>query len=146
MKVSQYMTANPVTVAPEMGARSTFFMMLSNGIRHLPVVQDRKLVGFISDRDLRRPNWVDEAGDISYPYALNDEMQVRDLMSDKVTTLKAGDHIGKAVRIFERHRYGAIPVLDKRGDLIGVLSVYDLLEPMGELIEEAKKNKRANRG
>lgn len=141
MKVSQFMTGKLVTATPDTGARSAYFLMVESRVRHLPVVEDGALVGLISDRDLRRPDWVDEGGGVSYPYALSDDMLVGDLMSREVETVKAGDKLHKAVRIFEEKGYGALPVVDKKGDLAGILSIYDLLPALNTLLFEAKGKK-----
>lgn len=145
MKVSAYMTQRLVTVTPEMGARSTFYMMLANGIRHMPVVEGRQLVGFISDRDLRRPGWVDQGGDSAFPYALTDDMRVGDLMTTDVRTLRASDRLSKAVSLFKEHRYGALPVVNKDGELVGILSVYDLMGPLETYLDAERTARKSAR-
>ena len=58
------------------------------------------------------------------------------------------DGILKAVRIFREQRYGALPVLDKKGDLVGVLSAHDLLLALDEVLTEdatAKDGKDRNK-
>jgi acetoin utilization protein AcuB len=68
-KVSSYMTRQVVSISPDMGIREAFFKMKEHSIRHLPIVDEKdNLIGIISDRELRRPNWVDEANDISHVY------------------------------------------------------------------------------
>lgn len=105
-------------------------------MRHLPVVDESgKLVGIISDRDLRRPDWVDEAPDLSHIYNLDDSMEVRDLMTSQVHVVHTYDKIRKAVKILLEHRFGAVPVLDKDGSLVGMLSAVDLLGALEELLE-----------
>ena len=122
MKVTHYMTSKLVTARPADGIRQAFFRMRSEGVRHLPVVDESgKLVGIISDRDLRRPDWVDEAPDLSHIYNLDDSMEVRDLMTSQVHVVHTYDKIRKAVKILLEHRFGAVPVLDKDGSLVGML-------------------------
>lgn len=79
-KVSDYMTRKLVTVTPDTGVREAYFLMRDKDIRHLPVVDGDTLVGIISDRQLRRPNWADEAPDIAHPYLLSDDLTVGDVM------------------------------------------------------------------
>lgn len=137
MKVTQYMTSKLITARPEDGIRQAFFRMRSEGVRHLPVVDEAgKLLGIISDRDLRRPDWVDEAPDLSHLYNLDDSMEVRDLMTAQVHVVHTYDKIRKAVKIMLEHRFGAVPVLDKDGALVGILSAVDLLGALAELLEK----------
>jgi len=53
-KVSEWMTAEPDTVAPEIPAREAFASLVEHGYRHIPVVEDNRLVGIVSIRDLMR--------------------------------------------------------------------------------------------
>lgn len=53
--VSGYMTEEPVTVTPDMDAEEAAGIMLSNGLRHLPVMESGRMVGMVSSRDLLSP-------------------------------------------------------------------------------------------
>ncbi len=135
-KVSEYMTAKIVTVAPDTGVREAFFIMKENSIRHLPVMQDKQLVGIISDRELRRPNWVDEAHDIAHIYYLDDNMAVSDVMIRNVLVLHTYDTLRKAVKLLLEQNIGAAPVLDKTSDVVGMLSAVDLLRALDDMIDD----------
>ena len=139
-KVSEYMTAKVVTVTPDTGVREAFFIMKENSIRHLPVVEDMQLIGIISDRELRRPNWVDESHDISHLYFLDDNMSVSDVMIRNVLVLHTYDTLRKAVKLLLEHNIGAAPVLDKTSNLVGMLSAVDLLRALNDVIDEKAKN------
>ena len=137
MRVSQYMTAKVITARPEDGSRQTYFRMREHGIRHMPVVDDQhRLVGLISDRDLRRPNWVDEAIDVAHVYQLDDDLLVRDLMTTNVQVVHTYDTLHKAARIFVDRRFGALPVLDKEQHLVGVLSPIDIIRAFETAVPE----------
>ena len=87
-KVTDYMTRKVISIAPETGIREAFFKMKEHHIRHLPVVdKEQKLIGIISDRELRRPEWVDESLDIAHVYYLDDEMSVKDVMINNIYIL-----------------------------------------------------------
>ena len=140
-KVSEYMTAKVVTVAPDTGIREAFFIMKENSIRHLPVIEDLQLVGIVSDRELRRPNWVDEAHDIAHVYLLDDNMAVNDVMIRNVMVLHTYDTLRKAVKLLIEHNIGAAPVLDKTSTVVGMLSAVDLLRAFNDAITEEVKGK-----
>ena len=144
-KVSSYMTRQVISISPNMGIREAFFRMRENFIRHLPIVDEtNKLIGIISDRELRRPNWVDEAHDISHVYYLDNSMLVSDVMITNVHVLHTYDTLKKAVSLLLDKQIGAVPVLDKNGDLVGMLSAIDLLRALQDDIsqETAKKEKK----
>lgn len=133
-KVTDYMTSKVITIGPNAGVREAFFVMKAHHIRHLPVVEDGKLLGIISDRELRRPEWVDETVDISHIYYLDDAMAVRNVMIENVHVVHTYDSLRKAVRLLLDNRIGAAPVLDKTGALVGMLSAVDLLRALYELV------------
>jgi acetoin utilization protein AcuB len=145
IKVSKYMSSQVVSIPAKMGIREAFFLMKEHGIRHLPIVNDAKqLIGIISDRELRRPNWVDEAQDITHVYILDNTMHVSDVMITNVHVLHTYDTLSKAVKLLLGKEIGAAPVLDKTGTLVGMLSAIDLLRALSDMIKEQKKTKKKN--
>jgi len=142
IKVSNYMTPQIISISPNMGIREAFFTMKENSIRHLPIVdEDNKLVGIISDRELRRPNWVDEAQDIAHVYYLDNSMLVSDVMITNIHVLHTYDTLNKAVALLLDNHIGAAPVLDKTGNLIGMLSAIDLLRALRDSINQQRSKK-----
>ncbi|MGK5093240.1 CBS domain-containing protein [Deltaproteobacteria bacterium TL4] len=140
--VSDYMTKKVVSIQQNVGIRDAFFIMKNKSIRHLPIVENGKLIGIISDRELRRPNWVDESQDITHVYYLDNTMTVSDIMVTKVHVLHTQDTLHTAVRLLLDRHIGAAPVLDENENLVGILSMVDLLRAMAEMIElQPGKNK-----
>ena len=139
-KVSNYMSPRVISIPPTMGVREAFFKMKENGIRHLPIVDEtNSLIGIISDRELRRPNWVDEAQDIAHVYYLDNSMLVSDVMITNVHVIHTYDTLNKAVSLLLDNRIGAAPVLDKTGDIVGMLSAIDLLRALKDSIDQERK-------
>lgn len=137
MKISHYMTPKVISAHPEDGIRKTFFLMREHGIRHIPVLDEsRRLIGILSDRDLRRPEWVEESLDISHVYNLDDNLVVKDLMTTDVKVVYTYDSIKKANRVFIDHRFGALPVLNKEEELVGMLSAVDVLRAFEDYMEQ----------
>ena len=149
MNVSKYMTQKVIAVEPERSVKDAFLMMRARRVRHLPVVDGDELIGIISDRDLRRPRWAESIDDWTAYYQIDDAVTVKDVMTSNPEVVHTYDEILKAVRIFREQRYGALPVLDKKGDLVGVLSAHDLLLALEEALTEdaaAKGGKNKNKG
>lgn len=134
MRVSEYMTRKVLTAAPDDGIRETFFRMREAGIRHLPVLDGARLVGMLSDRDLRRPDWVDEAPDLSYDYQLDDNLAVADLMSRNPIVVHTYDDLAMACALIDEHGFGALPVLDKGNHLVGIITKADLVRAFARLL------------
>jgi acetoin utilization protein AcuB len=142
MKVSKYMTQKLITATPEMSVKQAFLTMRSHRVRHLPVVDGDRLVGIISDRDLRRPRWAENIDDWTAYYQVTDDITVADVMTKNPEVVHTYDRIVKAVSVFREQRYGALPVLDKDGNLVGILSAQDLLLALEELLLQAGDGKK----
>ena len=146
MKVSKYMTQKLITATPEMSVKQAFMTMRMHRVRHLPVVDGDRLVGIISDRDLRRPRWAENIDDWTAYYQVTDDITVSDVMTKNPEVVHTYDKILKAVSVFREQRYGALPVLDKEQNLVGILSAQDLLLALEEVLLQAaadgKKKKR----
>jgi acetoin utilization protein AcuB len=128
MKIRDYMTTDVTTANLRDGMRQTFFRMRERGIRHMPVIGDRgELAGIISDRDLRRPDWVSTEENVARYYLLDNAHKVKDAMTPDPVTVRADDEIAVAVALLTERRFGALPVVDDRGRLVGMISTVDLL-------------------
>jgi len=137
MKISKYMSSRLVTTTKETTVKQAFLTMKTNRVRHLPVVEGDSLVGIISDRDLRRPRWVDAMDDdwTAY-YQINDETTVESVMTSNPEVVHTYERIFRAVEIFREQRYGALPVLNKNDELAGIISPHDLLGALEELLQK----------
>lgn len=146
MKVSKYMTQKLITATPDMSVKQAFLTMRTHRVRHLPVVDGDQLVGIISDRDLRRPRWAESIDDWTAYYQVSDDITVRDVMTSNPEVVHTYDRILKAVSLFREQRYGALPVLDKDENLVGILSAQDLLLALETLLlqssADGKKRKK----
>lgn len=128
MKVSEYMSTDVFTANLGDGLRQTFYRMREREIRHMPVIDaDGRLVGIISDRDLRRPDWVDDEENVAHFYLLDNAHKVKDTMTPGPTVIHQNAPVIEAVEIFVERRFGALPVVDDEERLVGMISALDLL-------------------
>lgn len=136
MKVKDYMSTTVVTAYEQDGLRQTFYRMKERNIRHMPVLGERnQLVGIISDRDLRRPDWVDKEENVAHYYLLDNSKKVIEAMTTEPQTMRAECDIKKANDIFVKNGFGALPVVDDANNLVGILSAYDVLRAFGDILE-----------
>lgn len=136
MHVRDYMTASVVSANLRDGLRQTFYRMRERGVRHMPVLDDReRLVGIISDRDLRRPDWVDDEENVARYYLLDNSAKVEGAMTPAPITVNGDSDIADALAIFLDRRYGALPVVDAERRVIGMLSAYDVLRAFSDSLK-----------
>jgi acetoin utilization protein AcuB len=99
----------------------------------MPVLDDEeRLVGIISDRDLRRPDWVDNEENVAHYYMLDNAHKVADTMTQGPEAVSPDDDIQTAVSVLLKRKIGALPVVAEDGRLAGILSAVDLLRAFHE--------------
>ncbi len=140
MKVRQYMTDKLITAKPSDSARQVYFLMRENRIRHVPVVDDdKKLIGLVSDRDLRRPDWVDDEENVAHYYLLDNAHKVEGAMTRDPWVVHPNDPIQEAVGLVLKHRIGVLPVVGAQRELVGIISAVDMLRAFQDAGREVGK-------
>lgn len=128
MKVKAWMTANVETVTPDTSVRRAFLIMKKKGVLHLPVCKGGKLVGIVTDRDLRRPKLSDIFKEWHELYRLGEEIDVGDVMTSHVITATPETDLLTAASMLLEKKIGALPVVDAKGKLVGIVTSVDLLK------------------
>lgn len=136
MKVGDKMTKEVVTISPKEGVTVAKHILDEKRIRHLPVVSAGKLVGIITDRDIRRnlpsPATSLEIHEIAY---LLDKLQVQMVMTREVVSVTPETSIEAAASLLLAHKIGGLPVLDGER-LVGIITEGDLLRALLEREQE----------
>ena len=136
--VRNSMTRELVTVVSETTAAEALALFRMNRIRHLPVLEGRRLVGVISDRDLRAAT--PALGDLARAEAL-DRIRVADEMARDVTTAGPEDPIEDAAMAMYERKIGCLPVVDGE-DLVGILTTSDVMRALVRLVGAHKPGSR----
>ncbi|KAA3656063.1 MAG: CBS domain-containing protein [Chloroflexi bacterium] len=128
LTVNDLMTVIPNTVTVDTPLRNLIGLMKSQGYRQLPVLDKGKLVGIVTDRDVRLV--------MNSPVVLHGRWQDEDLL-DKVTaescmtpnpiTVAPTTPAFRAAEMLGTYKFGAMPVVDE-GELVGIITVTDFLE------------------
>jgi len=116
MRVGEIMNKEPVTIGPKTPVGQALKLMQQHQIRHLPVIGDGSMVGWISARTLREVLLA----------SMLEVITVGDVMVQAPISVTPETSVEEAARLVHEHRIGGMPVLE--GDkLVGVLTVNDLL-------------------
>ena len=135
MVVEQIMTKSPITVAPEDSLRRAIALMKEGKFRRLPVVENDRLIGIVTDRDIRlaanspvilRERWQDEF--------LLDHVKVDACMTPDPITVSPDTSIEEAARLMRGLKVGGLPVL-KGHKLVGIITETDILNHLIKLLE-----------
>jgi len=137
MKVRELMSGAPITVSPDTTVFDARRLMLKERIRHLLVTEDRRLVGIITDRDIRL-NLPSQATSLSVwevNYLLA-RLTVGQAMTKSVIITGPDREARAAAQLMLEHKVGALPVLDGE-HLIGILTETDILRAFARAPEAA---------
>lgn len=129
MSVSEIMTRDPVTISPGATVRDAIRLLEGLSARHLPVIDGGRLVGLVSDRDLReyRIPILEEIADPEYADSLLDK-PVSEAMHTAVVKVDTGEGLKTVVDLMLEYGIGAIPVVDRSTEaLVGIVSYVDVL-------------------
>ena len=125
------MTRNPVTVSKDENVRGCMDLMTEHSIRHLPVVEGQKLVGFVTESDLREVSSTSSAEGTS----------IEDFMVIDPITVSPDTDIEDAAKLIYYHKIGGLPVVDNE-EFVGIITVVDLLGVFIELMGVMKSSSR----
>ncbi|MFI5342167.1 MAG: CBS and ACT domain-containing protein [Candidatus Methylomirabilales bacterium] len=143
MLVQHWMTRDVVTVEADTPFLEARLVLKNKKIRHLPVVDRGKLIGVVTDRDLKEaaPSGATTLDIYEVNYLLL-KMTVRDLIKKDPITVKPTNSVEKAALLMHDHKIGCLPVVDDAGSLVGVITETDLLGVMVEILGYKEKGTR----
>lgn len=141
MKVKDLMSKKLFTVGPEDMLDKVFFLFNFEAIRHLPVIEKGKVVGVLSDRDLkkimgaRKKIVTDKVDGTQFTVHAR---KVRTIMDRGVTTIGPDEQAADAAAIMAKRKIGCLPVV-KKGKLVGMITSTDILRAYVKLAHEVDK-------
>lgn len=143
MLVGERMSKPVITVSPDLPINEAINLMKKSHIRRVPVIQDGKLVGIVSDKDLLNasPSPVTSLSVWELNYLIS-KITIKDVMTKKVITVTEDTPIEEAARLMVDNKIGGLPVM--RGDeVVGIITETDLFRIFLELMGAREKGVRA---
>jgi len=134
--VDEIMSNNIVTVGPEASLQEAQELMLGNRIRHLPVADEGRLLGLITQRDLLAAS----ESTLDGLHASDRAERARDtkvavVMTRDILRVGPGANMREAALQLQRQKVGCLPVVD--GDrLLGIVTDYDFVGVAVNLLEQ----------
>jgi acetoin utilization protein AcuB len=130
MFVKDCMTPYPLTVPPEADVKVTFNLLKERGFRQFPVVKDGKLVGIVTHSDLRAA------------ITQGKHLIVADVMSPNPVTILEDKTVEEAAQTIHDRKFNALPVVSIKGELVGIITVTDVLSGLLNLLGFHRKSVR----
>jgi len=129
MLVRNWMSRNVITVDEEDSMQRAHKLMKEHNIGFLPVMRQGSLVGVVTDRDLKRASPSDatslEVHELLY---LVSKIKVKEIMSKPPITVPDDATVDEVAQVMLSNNIGGVPVLNKRGEVVGVVTQHDIFK------------------
>ena len=125
--IKKYMTQTPRTIGEDIPLSKATEMMRDHRIRHLPVLLGGKLVGILSDRDIKLALSI-------HPSAK--DIKVGDIMTEEPYSVTEDCPLDQVVAEMSKHKFGCAVIEDGHGHVTGVFTAVDGLELLGEWLRK----------
>jgi len=138
--VRTWMTPDPITITPETRMHQAQKIMLEKGIRRLPVLDGKKLVGILTYGDIREAEPSD-ATSLSV-YELNyliTKLEIKEIMTPNPIFVEPEASIGKAAKLMLDNKIGGLPVVEDH-KLVGIITETDFCRLLVEQSEQLLAN------
>lgn len=132
-KIENFMTKTPHSVNGALPLSVARELMKKYSIRHLPVLERGKLVGVITDRDLKLSKSLGE-----------DAFSIRELMSYEPFAVTPDTPLEKVLDKMVKYKYGCAVVMRKNGETCGIFTAIDGLASLKKMLSAKKKRSPAN--
>lgn len=135
--VKDWMSRDVISIGPNTKAVQAAYLLRNNRIRFLPVAEGMKVVGVVTDRDLRNPVRALHDLEVAQQYQSASDIPVRYFMATNLITITQQDHIITAAYLLRQNRINGLPVLESKdqSSLVGVITTTDLLDAFVELAD-----------
>jgi acetoin utilization protein AcuB len=131
--VEKWMTKNPITIDQDASIIEAIHLMKEKGIRRLPVMTKGRLTGLITERMIKdyTPGKATSLDTWEVHYLLS-KTAVKDVMNDAPITVTPDVNLSTAAQLILNHKLYGLCVVDSMGELVGVMSVGDMLRAVVE--------------
>lgn len=128
LPVDEFTTPDPITATEEMPVDELRALMQKHGIRHLPVLRDKSVVGIVSDRDVR----------VASGLTATEKTQVRaaDIMATAPLTVAASTPLDEVAYAMSERKVGSAIVNDDNGQFLGIFTATDALNALIEILRQ----------
>jgi len=129
MLVKDWMTKDPVTITDETSMMKAIHMMKERRFRRLPVLHEGKLVGLVTDRDLKEASPSKATTlDVHELYYLLAELQIKEIMTRNPLAVSPEDTVEHAAQLMLEKTISGLPVVDETGYLVGIITQSDVFK------------------
>lgn len=140
MLVKNWMSEKVITIEENESMNDAIKLLKEHNIRMLPVMKKGKLVGIVTDRDLKRASASDATTlDVHELVYLMSKIKVKHLMTGEVITVSFDFTVEETAEVLLSNKISGVPVVNHQGELMGIITQADLFKVMIALTGIGKK-------
>ncbi|MBW1779418.1 MAG: CBS domain-containing protein [Deltaproteobacteria bacterium] len=140
MLVKNWMSKDVITVDANDSMAHASQLMKENHIRGLPVMNNGKLAGVITDRDLKKASASDaHTLDIHELLYLIDRIKIKDIMTQDPITIPVDHTIEEAAEMLLNNKLSGAPVVNNDGQVVGIITQADIFRVLVSLTSAREK-------
>ncbi|UCF73282.1 MAG: CBS domain-containing protein [Deltaproteobacteria bacterium] len=132
MKIKEWMVKDPITVTKDQTIQECVDLMKEHSIRHLPVVENKKLSGLVTESNLRQV----------FLASMIEDLKLEDVMIRDPITVTPDTEIEDAAKLIYHNKIGGLPVVDHDDQVVGIITVADLVAAFIELMGLLRSSSR----
>lgn len=127
-KIQKYMTTLPHSINAKVSIETAIDLMREHRIRHLPVLTEGKLVGVVTERDVK----------FASSFERSEPLLVEDVMSQDAYAVAPDASLDSVVLEMAEHKYGCAIIQDNK-KTVGIFTATDGLRVLGEILQSRFK-------
>jgi acetoin utilization protein AcuB len=142
MLVRDVMTTDVTTLREDAALVDATLIFASSGVRHIPILNGKKLVGIVTERDLKHytPSILSGIPPAEYNRLMG-STPLSKIMTRDPATIEPGKTISEAVQMLYDRRIGCLPVVED-GELKGIITTTDMLNLLLKMLKEPDPSRR----
>jgi acetoin utilization protein AcuB len=140
MLVNYWMSKQVITIDANDSMNNAIHLLKKHNIRMLPVMKKGKLVGIVTDRDLKRSSASDATSlEIHELLYLISKIKVEDIMTKNPITVPLDYTIEETAEVLLKHKISGVPVIDRYGNIVGTITQNDIFRTIISLTGVERK-------
>lgn len=131
--IGSYMVKSPYVGLADSSLLEALELLVECGIRHLPIVEQGRLIGLVSERDLRAAMALPQAH----------QLFIRDIMKEDVYVAEKSTPLRDVLRTMQRRKLGSTVIINDQEEVLGIFTVIDALRILADILSDEEDGERA---
>jgi CBS domain-containing membrane protein len=125
--VNRFMSEPVLTIGPDEPIRRVLQLFMAHPVHHLPVVEERRVVGMLSSADVMKLEFFLPPPGPAVDALLNERWRIKEIMRSPVICVTEHETVQRAAELMAVNGVHALPVVNSNDELIGIITTTDIM-------------------